>query len=105
VLFPVVLASSAAIGLLINALSAVVVGGVPAAQLAAGTSMSVIARAAGAIVSLSALALILSAVRGSTHAPLAYHVAWAAMTAIAVAAAAAAARGLRMQAEPVGQVR
>lgn len=101
VVFPAVLGSSAALGLLINALSAAVLGAVPAAQLAAGTSMSVTARAAGAIVSLSALALVLSTVRGGTQTPLAYHVAWAAMAAIAVGAAAAAG-GLRSQAGSSG---
>jgi hypothetical protein len=81
-------------GLLVTSLSAAVVRGVPAAQLASGTSMSVTARAAGAVVSLAALALVLSAVRGGTGTPLGYHIAWTAMAAVAVAAAAAAFAGL-----------
>lgn len=53
--------------------------------------MSVTARAVGAIVSLSALALLLSALPGGTGTPRAYHIAWAGMTAIALVALGAAA--------------
>jgi len=100
VIFPAILGTSVALGFLITSLSATVVSEVPAAQLASGTSMSVTARAGGAVLSLSVLALILSAVRGGTATPLAYHVAWTGMAAVAVAAVAAT-LGLRRRAEPV----
>jgi EmrB/QacA subfamily drug resistance transporter len=83
VVFPAMLASSAAVGLLVTSLSSAVVSQVPAAQLASGTSLSVTARAAGAVVSLSALALVLAAARGGTRTPVAFHTAWAAMAVVA----------------------
>jgi EmrB/QacA subfamily drug resistance transporter len=101
VIFPAILGSSAALGFLITSLSAVVVSEVPAAQLASGTAMSVTARAGGAVLSLSAFVLILSAVHGGTRTPFAYHVAWIAMTVIAVAAVAAT-FALRQRSELVG---
>jgi len=90
VIFPTVICGSAAVGVVITALSAAVVSGTPPGQLAAGTSMSVTARAAGAIVSLSAFALLLSALPGGTRTPQAFRLAWAGMTAIALVAMAAA---------------
>jgi hypothetical protein len=48
------------------------------------------ARAVGAVVSLSALALILSAVPGGTTTPRAYHLVWLIMAGLALAALAAA---------------
>jgi len=89
VIFPAVLGSSVAVGFLITSLSSAVVSQVPPAQLASGTSMSVTARAAGAVVSLSALALVLAAVHGGTRTPAAYHVAWTAMAVIACVLVAA----------------
>lgn len=86
VVLPAILTSSLAIGFLITSLSSVVVSQVPAARLASGTAMSVTARAIGAVISLSAFALLLGSVRGGQHAPAAYRIAWAAMTVIAVAA-------------------
>jgi EmrB/QacA subfamily drug resistance transporter len=94
VVFPALLCSSTAMGFLVTSLSAAVVGGVPAAQLASATSMSVTARAAGAVVSLAALALVLSAARGGTTTPLPYHIAWTAMAVVAALATIAALAGL-----------
>lgn len=91
VIFPAMLGSSAAVGLLVTSLSSAVVSQVPAAQLASGTSLSVTARAAGAVVSLSALALVLAAVHGGTRTPAAFHIAWAAMAVVGAAAVVAAA--------------
>lgn len=88
VVLPAVITSSLAIGLLITSLSSVIVSQVPAAQLASGTAMSVTARAVGAVISLSAFALVLGSVHGGPHAPGAYRIAWVAMTVIAVAAIA-----------------
>lgn len=85
VVLPAVIASNLAIGFLITSLSAVIVSQVPAARLASGTAMSVTARAVGAVISLSAFALVLGSVRGGPHAPGAYRIAWAAMTVIAIA--------------------
>ncbi len=85
VVLPSILAGSTGLGLAVTSLSSVVVNAVPAGQLASGTAMTVTARAIGAVVSLSALALLLAAVHGGTHRPAAYHIAWVAMTAIAAA--------------------
>lgn len=89
VMFPAVLGSGAATGLLVISLSAVALSEVPAARLASGTSISAIARAAGAVVSLAVLALILSAVPDGTRTLHAYHLAWTvtALTAVCVLAA------------------
>jgi MFS family permease len=86
VIFPAVLGSGAAVGLLITSLSAAALSEVPAARLASGTSISAIARAAGAVVSLAALALILSAVPDGTSTLHAYHVAWTLMAVLAFVA-------------------
>jgi EmrB/QacA subfamily drug resistance transporter len=101
-MLPAILCGSTAMGLLVTSLSATVVSAVPAAQLAAGTSMSVTARAAGAIVSLSALALTLATVAGGTRTPAAYHLAWLAMAAVAAVALASTTglRGRREAADP-----
>jgi hypothetical protein len=87
--FPAVLGSGVAIGLLIISLSAAALIEVPETRLASGTSLTVIARAAGAIVSLAALALVLSAVPGGTGNPRAYRLAWTAMAVTAAGALAA----------------
>jgi EmrB/QacA subfamily drug resistance transporter len=84
VLFPAVLGSGAAIGLLVISLRAGALSEVPAARMASGTSMSGVARAAGAVVSLSVLALILAAVPDGTRTLRAYHLAWMAMAVTAV---------------------
>ena len=77
-----------AAGLVVYALPAAsilfLVGVVPAERLASGTSIAVVARAAGAVVSLAALALILSSVPDGTRALRAYHEVWAGMTGLAV---------------------
>lgn len=85
VVFPAVLGSGAAVGLLVTSLSAAVIREVPAARLASGTAISAVARAVGAVVSLSALALALAAVPDGTSSVRAYHLAWTAMAVIAVA--------------------
>jgi hypothetical protein len=81
-----VLGSGVAIGLLIISLSAAALIEVPEAWLASGTSLSAIARAAGAIVSLAALALVLSAVPDGTGNPGAFRLAGTAMTVVAAGA-------------------
>ncbi len=86
VMFPAVLGSGAGVGLLVTSLSAAVLSEVPAARLASGTSIAVIARAAGAVVSLAALALILSSVPNGTSALRSYHIAWAGMAGLAFVA-------------------
>ena len=86
VVLPAVIVSSLAIGFLITPLSSVIVSQVPAAKLGSGTALSVTARAVGAVISLSAFALLLGSVPGGQQAPGAYRIAWAAMTVIAVAA-------------------
>jgi EmrB/QacA subfamily drug resistance transporter len=95
VLFPAVLGSGAAIGLLVISLSAAALSDIPAARMASGTSMSAVARAAGAVVSLSVLALILAAVPDGTRTLRAYHLAWTAMavTAAIVLAVSCSVRG------------
>jgi MFS family permease len=95
VLFPAVLGSGAAIGLLVISLSAAALSEVPATRIASGTSMSAVARAAGAVVSLSVLALILAAVPDGTRTLRAYHLAWTAMavTAAVVLAVSCTVRG------------
>jgi EmrB/QacA subfamily drug resistance transporter len=89
VMFPAILGSGAAVGLLLTSLSAATLSEVPAARLASGTSIAVIARSAGAVVSLAALALIISAAPGGTADLRAYHIAWAAMAGAAFVAFAA----------------
>lgn len=86
VMFPAVLGSGAAVGLLLTSLSAATLSEVPAARLASGTSIAVIARSAGAVVSLAALALILSSVPDGTATLRAYHIVWAAMAGAAFVA-------------------
>ena len=88
-IFPAVLGSGIAIGLLLPSLSAALLRDVPAAQLASGTALSVVARAVGAVVSLSALALALAAVPGGTRAVRGYHLAWTVMAVISAAVLAA----------------
>jgi len=83
VIFPAVLGSGAGVGLLLTSLSAAALSEVPAARLASGTSIAVTARAAGAVVSLAALALVLSAVPDGTSTLRAYHIAWGVMAAVA----------------------
>jgi hypothetical protein len=63
--------------------------------MASGTAMSAVARAAGAVVSLSVLALILAAVPDGTRTLRAYHLAWTAMavTAAVVLAVSCTVRG------------
>jgi MFS family permease len=87
--FPAVLGSGAGIGFMVIALSAAGLGGVPAERLASATSMSAVARAAGAVVSLSALALVLSTVPGGTAGIRAYRLAWIAMAVISLVMLAA----------------
>ncbi|HUC57673.1 MAG TPA: MFS transporter [Streptosporangiaceae bacterium] len=84
VVLPAIVATSTGLGFLITSLSSVIVGAVPAAALASGTALSVTARAIGAIISLSAFALLLAAVPGGTRAASAYHLAWIVMSAIAL---------------------
>ncbi len=83
IVLPAMLAGSTGLGFLVTSLSSVIVSQTPPAQLASGTAMSVTARAAGAVVSLSAFALLLASVRGGTHAPAAYHLAWVSMSVVA----------------------
>jgi len=85
VIFPAVLGSGAAVGLLVTSLSAAVIREVPASRLASGTAISAVTRAVGAVVSLSALALVLAAVPDGTSSVRAYHLAWTGMAIIAVA--------------------
>jgi hypothetical protein len=89
--------SGVAVGLLIIALSTAGLSDVPPARLASGTSISVVARAAGAIVSLAVLALILASVPDGTTSLHAYHLAWSLMALIAVVvlAASSVVRGKR----------
>lgn len=89
VFFPAVLGSGAGIGLMVISLSAAALAGLPAERLASATSMSAVARAVGAVVSLSGLALILSAVPGGTAGIRAYQLAWIAMAVISVVMLAA----------------
>lgn len=91
VVFPAVIASSIGLGFLLTSLSSAVLSQVPAAQLASGTSISVTARAIGGVSGTSALALILADAHGGTRTPAAFHTAWAAMAAAAVALVAATA--------------
>ncbi len=95
VLFPAVLGSGAAIGLLVVSLSAAALRDIPATRMASGTSMSAVARAAGAVVSLSVLALILATVPDGTRTLRAYHLAWTVMaiTAAVVLAVSCTVRG------------
>jgi hypothetical protein len=58
---------------------------VPAAKLASGAAISGVARAVGAVVSLSALALALAAVPDGTSSVHAFRLAWTAMAVIACA--------------------
>jgi EmrB/QacA subfamily drug resistance transporter len=85
ILLPAIILTSTGLGFLITSLSSVVVGAVPGTALGSGAAMSVTARAVGAIISLSAFALLLAATPGGTSAAGAYHLAWAVMAAIAVA--------------------
>lgn len=87
--FPVIAGSGAAIGLLIIALSTAALSDVPPSDLASATSITVMARAVGAIVSLAALALILASVSGGTASVRAYHLAWFLMALIAAVMIAA----------------
>ncbi|HLK00595.1 MAG TPA: MFS transporter [Streptosporangiaceae bacterium] len=89
VAFPAVTGSGAAIGLLIIALSTAALNDVPPTDLASATSITVVARAAGAIVSLAALALILASAAGGTASLHAYHLAWSLMALISAVAIAA----------------
>lgn len=89
VAFPAVTGSGAAIGLLIIALSTAALSDVPPTGLASATSITVVARAAGAIVSLAALALILASAAGGTASLHAYHLAWYLMALISAVATAA----------------
>ena len=84
VVLPAIVVTSAGLGLLLTSLSSIVVSAVPAGALASGTAISVTARAVGAIISLSAFALLLASTPGSTRAASAYHLAWIVMAAIAV---------------------
>jgi EmrB/QacA subfamily drug resistance transporter len=97
VLFPAVAGSGAAIGLLVISLSAAALSGVPATRIASATSVSAVARAAGAVVSLAVLALILAAVPDGTRTLRAYHLAWTAMavTAAVVLVVSCTVRGRR----------
>jgi EmrB/QacA subfamily drug resistance transporter len=81
VFLPALLATSAAIGLLVTALSAAAVAEVPPGRLATGTSLSVTSRAIGATVGLSLLALALSGM--PPDAAGSYHRLWGAMAAVA----------------------
>ena len=83
VIFPAVLGSGAAVGLLVTSLSAAALREVPAGQLASGAAISGVARAVGAVVSLSALALALAAVPDGTGSVHAYRLAWTVMAVIA----------------------
>jgi EmrB/QacA subfamily drug resistance transporter len=89
VFLPAVLGSGAGIGLMVISLSAAGLAGIPPERLASGTSMSALARAVGAVVSLAALALILSTVPGGTGSIRAYRLAWIAMAVISVVMLAA----------------
>ncbi len=84
VILPATLASGAGLGLMITSLSSVIVSEIPQERLASGTAISVTARAVGAIVSLSAFALLLAATPGGTRAPAGFHTAWVAMSVIAI---------------------
>jgi EmrB/QacA subfamily drug resistance transporter len=83
VFFPAVLGSGAAVGLLVTSLSAAALREVPSASLASGTAITGVARAVGAVLSLSALALALAAVPDGTTAVRAYHLAWTTMAVFA----------------------
>jgi EmrB/QacA subfamily drug resistance transporter len=89
IVLPAIVATSAGLGFLITSLSSVVVGAVPATALGSGTAMSVTARAIGAIVSLSAFALLLAATPSGASSASAYHLAWAVMSGLALALVAA----------------
>jgi EmrB/QacA subfamily drug resistance transporter len=89
VLFPAMLGSGVAIGLLVISLSTAALSEIPADRLASGTSISAVARAGGAVVSLSALALTLSAVPGGTTTAAGYHLAWSGMAVLSAAVLAA----------------
>jgi hypothetical protein len=86
VFLPALLATSAAIGLLVTALSAAAVAEIPPDQLATGTSLSVTSRAIGATVGLSLLALALSGM--PSDAAGSYHRVWGVMAALAAVLAA-----------------
>jgi EmrB/QacA subfamily drug resistance transporter len=83
VIFPAVLCSGAGVGLLVNALSAAALRDIPAAKLASGTAITAVARAIGAVVSLSAFALALATVPDGTSTIRAYHIAWIALAVVA----------------------
>ena len=85
VIFPAVLASGAAVGLLVTSLSAATLREVPTDKLASGAAISGLARAVGAVVSLSALALALAAVPDGTGSVRAYRLAWTVMAVVACA--------------------
>jgi EmrB/QacA subfamily drug resistance transporter len=89
VFFPAVLGSGCGIGLMVVSLSAAGLNGIPPERLASGTSMSAVARAAGAVISLSALALILSAAPSGIASIRAYHLAWIAIAVISAVMLAA----------------
>jgi len=83
VIFPAVLGSGAAVGLLVTSLSAAALREVPPARLASGSAITGVARAIGAVLSLSGLALVLAAVPDGTSTVRAYHIAWITMAVIA----------------------
>ena len=71
------MAAGAGIAMLVTSLSGAAVAEIPPARLATGTALSVTSRACGAVIGLSALALVLSGEpRGATGA---YHGVWATM--------------------------
>jgi EmrB/QacA subfamily drug resistance transporter len=80
VVLPAVVAGGAAIAMLVTSLSGAAVAEIPPARLGTGTALSVTSRACGAILGLSALALVLSiAPAGAVGG---YHGAWAGMLAL-----------------------
>jgi EmrB/QacA subfamily drug resistance transporter len=90
VVLPALVASGAAVGMLVTSLSGAAVAEVPSARLATGTALSVTSRACGAVVGLSTLALVLSAAPAGAIG--AYHGVWAGMLAICALIALTAAR-------------
>jgi EmrB/QacA subfamily drug resistance transporter len=90
VVLPALLLASAGFAALITSLSAAAVAGMPADRLATGTALSVTARAYGAVVGVSGVALVLSGgPRGGTAG---YHAVWSSMAVVCVLLAVVVAR-------------
>jgi MFS family permease len=92
VVLPALVASGAGVALLVTSLSGAAIAAVEPGRMATGTALSVTSRACGAVIGLSALALLLSSTSSDSAA--AYRGVWWAMTGICVLIAVAVA-GLR----------